>query len=95
MLFLYAFSGSIIRPVPKKEDAMRADRVEVTWDSSKSRWLARIQSGEEVIRRYCNLPAGVDDVTLRTAIMTLASDEGYEAAPDAIQIIRANQAGSP
>ena len=30
---------------------MRADRVEVTWDKSKSNWLVRITSGEEVIRR--------------------------------------------
>jgi hypothetical protein len=73
---------------------MRADRVEVSWDSSKSQWLARIQSGEEVIRRHCNLPSSADDQSLRSAIMTIVQDEGYEAAPEAIQIIRANQAGS-
>ena len=74
---------------------MRADRVEVSWDSSKSQWLARIQSGEEVIRRHANLPSSADDNSLRSAVIKLAQDEGYEAAPNAVQIIRANQAGSP
>jgi hypothetical protein len=74
---------------------MRADRVEVSWDSSKSNWLVRIQSGEEVIRRHCNLPSSADNATLSSAIMTIVQEEGYEAAPEAIQIMRANQAGSP
>ncbi len=74
---------------------MNADRVEISWDSEKSQWLARIQSGEEVIRRHCNLPSSADDATLRSAIMKIVQDEGYEAAPEAIHIIRANQAGSP
>jgi hypothetical protein len=73
---------------------MRADRVEVSWDSSKSKWLARIQSGEEVIRRYCSLPNDADDVSLRSAIMTLVQDEGYEVVAAAILIQRAAQAGS-
>jgi len=33
---------------------MRADRVEASWDLAKSKWLIRIQSGEEVIRRHCD-----------------------------------------
>jgi hypothetical protein len=73
---------------------MLADRVEVSWDSSKSQWLVRIECGEEVIRRHSNLPSSADDATLRPAITKIIQDEGYEAAPEAIQIIRANQVGS-
>lgn len=31
---------------------MRADEVEVSWDSAKSKWLVRIVVGEEVVRRH-------------------------------------------
>ena len=57
---------------------MRADRVEVSWDANKSKWLVRIQSGEEVIRRYCDLPKGADDSALRSAAQKTVQDEGYE-----------------
>lgn len=57
---------------------MRADRVEVSWEPNKSKWLVRIQSGEEVIRRYCDLPKGADDAALRSAAQTTVQDEGYE-----------------
>lgn len=57
---------------------MRADRVEVSWDASKSKWMVRIQSGEEVIRRYCDLPKGADENTLRSAAQKTVQDEGYE-----------------
>jgi hypothetical protein len=32
---------------------MRADRVEVSWDMNKKKWLVRITVGEEVIRPAC------------------------------------------
>jgi hypothetical protein len=67
---------------------MRADRVEVSWDSSKSKWLARIQNGEEVIRRYCNIPNNADDQVIRAAILQLVQDEGYEPSAS-IEILRA------
>ena len=57
---------------------MRADRVEVSWDANKSSWLLRIQSGEEVIRRHCNLPKDADEAALRSAAQKTAQDEGYE-----------------
>jgi len=57
---------------------MRADRVEVSWDNDKSKWLVRIVSGEEIIRRHCNLPKDADDQTLRSAAQKTAVDEGYE-----------------
>ena len=40
---------------------MRADRVEVSWDQTKSNWLLRIVSGEEVIRRHCKAPKDADE----------------------------------
>jgi hypothetical protein len=60
---------------------MRADRVELSWDASKSNWLLRIEAGEEVIRRHCALPRSADEQTLRTAIEKAVSDEGYEMDP--------------
>ena len=57
---------------------MRADRVEVSWDSNKSKWLVRIQSGEEVIRRQCDLPRDADENALRSAAQKTVQDEGYE-----------------
>jgi hypothetical protein len=64
---------------------MRADRVEVSWDTDKSRWLVRIQSGDEVIRRPCKLDKSADDQKLRAAAQQTVADEGYEA--DAAQIL--------
>jgi hypothetical protein len=57
---------------------MRADRVEVSWDTDKSKWLIRIQNGEEVIRRHCDAPKNADDQTLRVAVQKAVEDEGYE-----------------
>lgn len=57
---------------------MRAERVDVSWDAEKSNWLVRIQSGEEVIRRHCNLPQNADESALRSAAQKTVADEGYE-----------------
>ena len=57
---------------------MHADRVEFSWDASKSSWLLRIKTGEEVILRHCALPRSADDQTLRTAIEKAVAEEGYE-----------------
>jgi hypothetical protein len=67
---------------------MRADRVEVSWDANKSKWLVRIQSGEEVIRRYCDLPKGAEESALRSAAEKTVQDEGYELDSAAIAIQR-------
>jgi hypothetical protein len=64
---------------------MRADRVEVSWDNSKSKWMVRIQSGDEVIRRQCQLGKNADEQQLRSAAQQTVKDEGYEA--DAAQIL--------
>jgi hypothetical protein len=64
---------------------MRADRVEVAWDTDKKKWLVRIQAGEEVIRRYCNSPRDVDDQKIRADAQKTLVDEGYET--DGVQIV--------
>jgi hypothetical protein len=66
------------------EEAMRPDRVEVSWDAVKSKWLVRIGSGEEVIRRHFDLPKDADDQTLRSSAQKTVEDEGYE--PDVTTI---------
>ena len=60
---------------------MRADRVEVSWDTSKSSWLIRIEAGEEVILRHCTLAKDADEQTLRSAVAKTVADEGYELDP--------------
>jgi hypothetical protein len=63
---------------------MRADSVEVSWDAVKSKWMVRIQAGEEVIRRHCDLPKSADEKALRSAAEQTLKDEGYE--PDSVAI---------
>ncbi len=58
---------------------MRPDRVELSWDSGKSRWLLRIETGEEVVRRHSALPKDADDANLKAAAQKIVVDEGYEA----------------
>lgn len=67
---------------------MRTDRVEVSWDANKSKWLIRMEAGEEVIRRYCDLPKNADEQALRLAAQQTVQDEGYEPDPDHISILR-------
>ena len=65
---------------------MRADHVEVSWDAAKSKWLIRIESGDEVIRRHCDAPKNADDQTLRSAAQKAVHDDGYEADPSQISL---------
>jgi len=65
---------------------MRADRVEVSWDAAKSKWLVRIEIGEEVIRRHCDAPKNADDQTLRAAAQKTVADEGYELDPALVSV---------
>ena len=71
---------------------MTADRVEVSWDPGKSKWLVRIQSGEEVIRRHCGVPKNADDQALRAAAEKTVRDEGYELAEAGVTIRRESAA---
>lgn len=67
---------------------MKADQIEVSWDTSKSKWLVRIQAGEEVIRRYCDLPKNADETSIRQSALKTLTDEGYEADGTGINIRR-------
>jgi hypothetical protein len=67
---------------------MHADRVEVSWDAGKSKWLVRIQSGEEVIRRHNSLAKTADEQTLRSAAQKTLADEGYEVDAPQVSIQR-------
>jgi hypothetical protein len=67
---------------------MRPDFVEVSWDTAKSKWLIRIASGEEVIRRYCDAPKNAGEQTLRSAAHKTVADEGYEVDPSQISLRR-------
>ena len=67
---------------------MRADRVEVSWDSQKSDWVIRMQSSDEVIRRHYSAPKDVDEKTLRAKAAETVKDEGYEANDAVITISR-------
>ncbi len=68
---------------------MRADRVEVSWDNQKSKWLVRIQSGEEVIRRHCDLARSADEAALKQAALTTLKDEGYETDSTPVSVQKA------
>ena len=57
---------------------MHADRVEVSWDGSKTSWVVRIESGGEVIRRHCKLPKDADEQALKRAAQQTVQDEGYD-----------------
>lgn len=72
---------------------MTADRVEVSWDPSKTKWLVRIQSGEEVIRRYYDAPKNADEQALRAAADKTVRDEGYQLGPSGITVRRESAAG--
>jgi hypothetical protein len=65
---------------------MRPDEVEISWDKAKSKWLIRIESGEEVIRRYCDAPKNAGEQTLRSAGQKTVEDEGYEVDPSQISV---------
>lgn len=69
-------------------EAMRADRVEVSWDQAKSNWLVRIEVGGEVIRRHCSEPRDADEPRLRAAAEKTATEEGYEVESANIIIAR-------
>jgi hypothetical protein len=58
---------------------MRPDRVEVSWEAQKSKWLVRIVNGDEVIRRLFDARKDADEQTLRTTAQKTVQDEGYEA----------------
>jgi hypothetical protein len=84
MVFPQAALWTTMPPSLDEEEAMRADRVELSWDATKSNWLIRIISGEEVIRRHLKARQDADDTTLLASAQQEVRDEGYEA--DAAQV---------
>ena len=66
------------------EEAMHADRVELSWDAAKSNWLVRVEVGEETIRRHCKIPKDADEQTLRSVAKKTLQEEGYD--PDVAEI---------
>jgi hypothetical protein len=66
---------------------MRADRVKVSWDAEKRKWLVRIEAGSEVIRRHCDQPRNADEQSLRKAAEQTVIDEGYQFDPAAISVV--------
>jgi len=67
---------------------MRADQVEASWDPGKKKWLFRIRTGEEVVRRYCDVPKDAEEQALKTAARQTLQDEGYESEPGEMTIRR-------
>ena len=67
---------------------MKADNVDVSWDNAKSKWLMRIQAGEEVIRRHCDLGKTADEQALRGAARQTLKDEGYDVDSVPINVRR-------
>jgi hypothetical protein len=62
------------------------DSVELSWDTDKSKWVVRIESGAEVIRRYCDLAKDANDDTIRAAAQKTVQDEGYDVSPGSMTI---------
>ena len=67
---------------------MRADRVEISWDGDKHKWLVRIEAGSEIVRRHCGQSWDADKQNLRAAAEQTVIDEGYEIEPSRISVIR-------
>ena len=67
---------------------MHADRVQISWDTHKSRWIVKIEAGSEVIRRQCDHSRDADEQTLRTAAEQTVIDEGYEIDGERITVVR-------
>jgi hypothetical protein len=65
---------------------MHADKAEVSWDTAKSKWLVRIQSGDEVMRRHCDIPKSASDQQLRAAAEQTVRDDGYDIDPSSITV---------
>jgi hypothetical protein len=67
---------------------MRADKVEVSWDQDKRKWLVRIEAGSEVIRRHCDDPRDADDNKLHALAEQTVIDEGYVIDKARISVVR-------
>ena len=66
---------------------MHPDRVEVSWDGVKSKWLVRIETGAEVIRRYWDGRKDADEETVHSTAQKTVQEEGFELDPAGIVIL--------
>jgi hypothetical protein len=67
---------------------MNADLVEVSWEAPKKKWLVRIKIGDEVIRRFCDVPQSAEETAIRSAVQKTVEDEGYQADAAKVTIRR-------
>lgn len=67
---------------------MHVDKVELSWDAGRHKWMVRIEAGSEVIRRFCDQPHDSGDEKLRAAAQQTVVDEGYEVDESRILVIR-------
>lgn len=74
---------------------LKANSARVEWDSPKKRWEVHIEVGAEVIKRpLANERIDSSEEEVRRRAVETARDEGYELAPEKVQIQQAAQGGS-
>jgi hypothetical protein len=67
----------------------KADQAQVTWDTGKKVWRIRIRIGEEVIKRPADKTRlDVAEDVLRSMVVKVAQDEGYDLDPSHVTITR-------
>ena len=67
---------------------MHADKVAISWDTSKHKWLVRIEAGSEAIRRHCKLPQDAGEDQLRASAQQTVVDEGYDFEAARIAVLK-------
>jgi hypothetical protein len=67
----------------------KANSARVEWDAAKKRWEVHIEVGAETIKRPLKtetIESGEDSI--RQAAVSIATDEGYDLDPAAVQIVQ-------
>jgi len=68
---------------------LKADKAVVNWEPAKKRWVIRLQSGEEVIKRPApKTPRDAHDDHLRSLAIATAKDEGFELDASSVTVAR-------
>jgi len=67
---------------------LQADEAKVEWAPDKKQWHVVIQVGAEVIKRWVKNPQASADEALKSLAVETAKDEGYDLAPDRVQVVR-------
>ena len=74
---------------------MRPDRVEVSWEAQKSKWLVRIISGDEVIRRTVDARKDAHKQALRAAAHSRSSRAKKRWTAGTVQLTSASRNAGP